>query len=116
MNTWQNKIYQLSGIIHESQIMFAVVFGMFIQFFFGSDKTLKIGMSITISSVFVAMYIMSPLIEIIGIDSNSKIAIALYALSSLISMEILSIVLTLMPLAFREKLSKLLEIRDVTKK
>ena len=115
-NIVQNKIHQLSEMIHESQIMFAVIFGMFVQFFFGSSKTFKIGMSITVSGIFVAMYIVSPLLDIAGVADNSKIAIASYALSSLISMEILSVILTMMPLAFREKLSKILEIKNVTKK
>jgi len=111
-----SKLHELSEAIHESQIMFAVLFGMFVQFFFGSSKTFKIGMSITVSSIFVAMYIVSPLLDAIGIADNSKIAIASYALSSLISMEILGIIITLMPLALKERLSKYLEIKNVTKK
>ncbi len=111
----QDKLRSLSEAIHESQIMTAVIFGMFIQFFFGSNKTFKIASAIMVSSVFVAMYIVSPAIEIIGISEDSKIAISMYALSSLISMEALAILLTLMPLAFREKLSKYLGVKNASK-
>ena len=112
----QSKLHELSEAIHESQIMTAVIFGMFVQFFLGSNKTIKIATTIIVSSVFVAMYIVSPLVEVLGIGDDSKIAISLYALSSLISMEVLGILLTAMPLALKEKLTKYLEIKDVTKK
>jgi len=111
-----SKLHELSETIHESQIMTAVIFGMFVQFFLGSNKTIKIAMTIIVSSVFVAMYIVSPIIEILGISDDSKLAISLYALSSLISMEALGVVITFMPLVFREKLTKYLEIKNVTRK
>lgn len=103
-------IHSVSEAIHESQIMFAVIFGMFIQFFFGGNKTVKVASTIVVSSVFVAMYIVSPLIEIMGISDESRVAIGLYALSSLISMEMLAILLTVMPEVFRSRLKKYLEV------
>jgi len=112
----QTKLHELSEAIHESQIMTAVIFGMFIQFFLGSNKTIKIAATIIASSMFVAMYVVSPLIEFSGIGDNSKIAISLYALSSLISMEVLGILLTVMPLAFRERLTRYLEVKNGNKK
>jgi len=112
----QDKLHELSEAIHESQIMTAVIFGMFVQFFLGSNKTIKVATTIIVSSVFVAMYIVSPALEILGISDDSKLAISLYALSSLISMEVLGIILTAMPLAFKEKLTKYLEIKNVTKR
>ena len=110
------KLHEFTEAIHESQIMTAVIFGMFVQFFLGSNKTIKVAMTIIVSSMFVAMYVVSPALEILGISDDSKIAISLYALSSLISMEVLGVLLTVMPLAFKEKLAKYLEIKDVTKK
>jgi len=111
----QSKLHELSEAIHESQIMTAVIFGMFVQFFLGSNKTIKIATTIIVSSVFIAMYVVSPLVEVLGIGENSKIAISFYALSSLISMEALGILLTIMPLVVKEKLTKYLEIKNVTK-
>ncbi len=111
----QDKLHEISEAIHESQIMTAIIFGMFIQFFFGGSRTWRVALAITFSSVFVAMYIVSPAIEILGICDESKTAVALYALSSLISMEMLAIVLTIMTMAFKEKLTKYLGVKDVTK-
>lgn len=109
IHKWMNE---LSEAIHESQIMVAVIFGMFIQFFVGSSKTVKVVATIIASSVFVAMYIVAPIVEAVGISESSKIAVSMYALSSLISMEILAILLTVMPVAFRKKLSRILEVED----
>jgi len=109
------NIHEISEAIHESQIMTAIIFGMFIQFFFGGSRTLKIAVTITSSSVFVAMYVVSPAIELIGISEESKVAIGLYALSSLISMEMLAILLIVLPGAFKQRLQKYLEVKNVTK-
>ena len=103
-------VHHISEAIHESQIMFAVIFGMFIQFFFGDSKTVKVASTIVVSSVFVAMYIVSPVIEMMGISEDSRVAVGLYALSSLISMEMLSIMLTFMPEMFKNRLKKFLEV------
>ncbi len=107
----QDKLHAISETIHESQIMTAIIFGMFIQFFFGGSKTWRVALAITFSSVFVAMYVVSPLIEISGICEDSKVAVGLYALSSLISMEMLAIALTVLPEAFKQRLQKYLEVR-----
>ena len=103
-------VHQISEAIHESQIMFAVIFGMFIQFFFGDSKTVKVASAIVVSSVFVAMYIVSPAIELIGISDDSRVAVGMYALSSLISMEMLSLLITFMPNMVKERLKKFLEV------
>lgn len=105
-----DKLHAISETIHESQIMTAIIFGMFIQFFFGGSRTWRVALTISFSSVFVAMYIVSPIIEISGISEESRVAVGLYALSSLISMEMLAILLTVMPEAFKQRLRKYLEV------
>ena len=107
----QDKLHEISEAIHESQIMTAIIFGMFIQFFFGGSRTWRVALTITFSSVFVAMYIVSPIIEMSGISEDSRVAVGLYALSSLISMEMLAITLTVLPEAFKSRLQKYLEVR-----
>lgn len=103
-------IHSVSEAIHESQIMAAVIFGMLIQFFFGTSKTLKVAATITVSSVFVAMYVVSPIIELVGISEDSRVAVGLYALSSLISVEMLAIILVVTPEVFRNRIKKFLEM------
>ncbi len=99
-------------VFNEVQMVVAVLFGMLVQFFLGETKTWRVAFTIIISSVFVAMYIVSPLIEILGISNESRKAIALYALSSLISTEMIVILIVVTPKAFRQKLVKYLGIKD----
>lgn len=101
---------------NEVQVIFAVIFGMFMQFFLGENKTRKVAFGVIGSSIFVAMYVVSPAIEVLGLKNGSKLAIALYAMSSLISMEIIAILIVIAPTAFRQKLVKWLGIKDVSAK
>ncbi len=101
---------------YEFQTLFAVIFGMFVQFIFGDKRTLKVGWLIAVSSIFVAMYIMPIVIETvntlpkINIASDSKVAIGMYALSSLLSMEILAVIITILPNAIGSKIKKILGV------
>ena len=103
---------------HEIQTIFAIVFGMFLQFFFGEKRTVRIGILIFSSSVFVAMYIVPLLIELLNnvfsmhIKGDSKTAIAMYALSSLLSMEILAMTIGLLPKAIKIKVTKFLGVNS----
>ncbi len=112
----QDKLHEISEAIHESQVMTAIIFGMFMQFFLVSSKTWRVAVFIGASAMFVASYVVSPTIEYIGIAEDSRIAVSIYALSSLLSMEILAIILTFFPLAVKARLTKILGIKDVSKK
>lgn len=109
---YNNTILKTIQVFNEIQMMVAVLFGMFMQFFLGETKTWRVAFSILFSSLFVAMYAVPPIIEIIGLDNGSKTAIALYALSSLISTEIIAILIIITPKAFRQKLVKYLGIKN----
>lgn len=108
-------------LYHEFQTTFAVVFGMFVQFLFGDTKTLKVGWLITVSSVFMAVYIMPFVIELLNLIPNlyiapdSKIAIGMYALSALLSMELLALIITILPSAIGIKIKKLLGVCNANK-
>lgn len=101
---------------NELQAIFAVIFGMFIQFVFGDTKTWRIVFLIIISSVFVAMYIVPMVLHVINLSFNlelagdSKIAVAMYAVSSLISMEILAIFIKFLPNTISKKITKYLGV------
>ncbi len=112
----QDKLHYISEAIHESQIMTAIIFGMFMQFFLVSNKTWRVAAFIGASGMFVASYVVYPAIEFVGIEESSRLAVSIYALSSLLSMEILAIILTFFPLAVKDRLTKILGIKDVTKK
>ncbi len=103
---------------YESQTWFAVIFGMFVQFIFGDKRTLRIGWLIVVSSIFVAMYVMPIIIElinlipVINIEPGSRVAIGMYAVSSLLSMEILAIIISFLPDAMKSRITKLLGVSN----
>jgi len=109
---------QLQHIIHtvikDIEIMTAVVFGMFMQFIFGAEKSLWVGVLIVVSSVFVALYVVAPSLIVFDIQ-HERIKAALYALSSLISVELLALLLVFLPKALREKVKVFLGVKDDTK-
>lgn len=100
----------------EVQALFAIIFGMTVQFIFGDKKTFRMFVLIAVSSIFVAMYIVPSLIDLLTlltkhtIEHDSKFAITLYALSSLLSMEILAFIMKIMPKATRVRLAKFLGV------
>ena len=108
----------LMQFYQEIQSTVAVIFGMVVQFIFGDRRTLRMFMLIVISSVFVAMYIVPSFIDLLTIltkhkiDHDSRFAITLYALSSLLSMEILAFIIKVLPSKASAKLSKFLGIQD----
>ncbi len=98
--------------INESQVMVAVIFGAFVQFFFGKTKNAKVAVTVVVSSIFVALYIVPPIVELLRIASDGSWAITLYALSSVVSIEILSMVIAILPLAMRERVEEYLQIME----
>lgn len=96
---------------NEVQAIFAILFGMVVQFIFVENKSFRMVMLIIVSSVFVALYLVPSLIDLITlitkhkIEHDSKFAITLYALSSLLSMEILAFIMKIMPKAARVKMA-----------
>ncbi|MDQ7084432.1 MAG: hypothetical protein Q9M36_05670 [Sulfurovum sp.] len=89
--------------VHEMQILVAVLFGMFVQFFFGNTKNTRVALTVVISSLFVALYIVPPLIDMLKIKSDGVLAISGYALSSVMSIEILSLIIDDPTSSMREK-------------
>ena len=99
-------------LYNDIQIIVAVILGMFLQFFLGDRRGFKIAMLVALSSVFVALFIIPAIIEVAGIDPSSKVAIALYALSAIMSIELLGVLIKFLPKALRSKAKEFLGVRD----
>ena len=103
-------------VYYEFQSIFAVIFGMFVQFIFGDKRTWRIGLLIFVSAVFVSLYIVPVMLEIMTIftsmdmSADGVIAITMYALSSLLSMEILAIIISVLPKGISARLKKYLGV------
>jgi len=113
---------KLSTFLEQTQILWAVLLGMWIQFWFGDKKNTKLFMSIAIASIFVSLYLVPAVLDIINaittrvfsfeVKPGSNIAIMIYASSSLISMELLAILIKVLPKGAEKKFMKYLGVKD----
>lgn len=101
---------RVAQFYQEWQEMAAVIFGMILQFALGDKRGAKIAFVIAMSSIFVAMFIVPAIIEVAGLDPAGKVAIALYALSAIMSVELLAMFIKLLPEALRVRTKKFLGV------
>lgn len=97
---------------HEAQVIAAVVLGMLIQFAMGDKRGFKIALIVAMSSVFVALFIVPAIIEISGIDPAGKVSVALYALSAIMSVELLAVFIKLLPKALSIRTKRFLGVEN----
>ena len=115
-------IDKISTFLQQTQILWAVLLGMWIQFWFDDKKNTKLFLSITVASIFVSLYIVPALLDIINaittrlfsfeVGPSSNIAIMIYASSSLISMELLAILIKVLPKGAERKFMDYLGVID----
>ena len=98
---------------NEIQGVAAVILGLLLQYFMGDGRGAKIALIITLSTLFVALFIAPAIIEALGIDPTSKLSNAIYALSALMSVEMLAIFIKVLPEAIRIRTEKYLGVKDV---
>ncbi len=109
---YNDTVLKVLHVFNEVQMTVAVLFGMFMQFFIGTTKTWRVACYIFCSSLFVAWYIVFPIVEMMDIEQSGRIAVSMGAISSLISTEIIAILIKVAPKAFRQKLVKYLGLKD----
>lgn len=97
---------------HEWQAMAAVIFGMILQFALGDKRGAKIAFIIAMSSIFVALFIVPAIIEVVGLNPAGKVAVALYALSAIMSVELLAMFIKLLPEALRVRTKRYLGVQN----
>lgn len=96
----------------EVQVIVAVIFGMLLQFFLGDKGGAKIAFIITLSTLFVALFITPAIIEVMSLDPAGKVAISIYALSAIMSVELLAIILKVLPKAMRARADRFLGVEN----
>ena len=97
--------------MNDLQALVAVIFGMVLQFFIGVGKTWKVAAMIIGASLFFAMFVIPAILEIAHIPSDSKIAYCLFALSSVMSIELLAIFIKSLPAMARDKFASFLGVK-----
>lgn len=107
-----NETEKVLKVYSEVQGLVAVMLGLLLQYFLGDKRGAKIALVITLSTLFVALFIAPAIVETLGINPVSKIANAIYALSALMSVEIIAFCIRVLPEAVRVKAEKYLGVRD----
>lgn len=107
-----NETHKALQFYSEWQAMVAVILGMILQFALGDKRGTKIAFVIGLSSVFVALFIVPAIIEVVGLNPAGKIAIALYALSAIVSVEMLAIMIRILPEAMRIRTKRFLGVEN----
>lgn len=107
-----NEASRVLQFYQEIQVTVAVLFGMFVQFFLGDKRGFKVAFTVVISSLFVALFIVPAIIEVAGLEVYPKVCIAFYALSAVISIEMLSVILKVLPEAIRIRTKRFLGVED----
>ena len=97
---------------HDTQVAVAVLLGAIVQVAIGKNKNTRLILSVALSSVFIALYVVAPVVEYFEMDSNSIYAIALYALSSLLSLEIIGILQSALPRGIKKRLNNFIGVKD----
>ena len=105
-----NGVDKAMQVYNEIQGTVAVMLGLLLQYFLGDKKGAKIALTITMSTLFVALFITPAIIESLNIEQHSKIANAIYALSALVSVEFLAIIIKVLPEALRDRTKKFLGV------
>jgi hypothetical protein len=104
---------------NQIQGLVAVLLGLLLQYFLGDKKGIRIAIVITSSTLFVALFIAPAIIEtvsmLVDIQPTGKIAISIYALSSLMSVELLAILITILPSAIGTKIKKMMGVENDSK-
>jgi hypothetical protein len=99
-------INNVNDAYREWQGLVAVIFGIAIQFALGEHKNYKVMATIITSSLFVALFIVPAVVELMGVDPAGKVAIAMYALSAVLSVELIAMLVQVLPSALRAKVLK----------
>lgn len=97
---------------NEIQGVAAVILGLLLQYFLGDGRGAKIALIITLCTLFVALFITPAIIEILSINPQGKLSNAIYALSALMSVEMLAIFIKVLPEAVRIKTEKFLGVKN----
>ena len=105
-------ITKAAQFYQEIQSIAAVVFGMVMQFVLGDAKNWRMFFLIVSSGLSIAVFLMPSVVEFLKIKTDGNFAITLYWLSSLLSVEILAIIMRVLPRGVSIRLSKFLGVQD----
>jgi len=101
-------------IFWDTQTTTALIFGMLLQLLMGGKIGVRLVLTVIIATLFVGWYLTPAAIELANIDPQSKIATAMIAMSTLISVEIIAFLIAVLPKAISNRVKSFLGVKDAT--
>jgi hypothetical protein len=94
------------------EIMGAIFISSLLQYAYSNVKGRVAMLTIVGSSFFVGLYIVRPLIHYLELDINSPLVPAMYAIGSLISVTIISLIISKLPTALKNLVLNKMGVKD----
>ena len=98
--------------VFDYKVASALTIGAWLQYWFAVNKSFKLYALIAVSTVFVAFAILKPIMDFTEVPFESPIRILVYSLTALISVEIISIIIKLLPSAISKKFKDKFNLPD----
>ena len=101
--------------VNEVKQLSALLFGSVLQFALGSGKSFKAFVLVLLSTFFVATFLLVPLLDLNNVGGSSPIRVIVLSLSALISVEVVSITILILPKHLKKKVFSALNIEPEKK-
>jgi len=103
-----------TNIFWNVQTTVLLIFGMILQVLMGGKHGVKLILTVVVATLFVGWFITPAIIEISHIAPGSKLAQMLLAMSTLISVEIVALIITVAPKAVSRRVREFLGVDNVS--
>jgi hypothetical protein len=100
--------------VFDIKVSIALVVGTWLQYWFAINKSFRVLMLIIVSTTFVSLAILGPVLDIAKVPTESPIRVLVYSLSALISVELVSLIINHLPKAVRLKVEQSLNLKGVS--
>ena len=96
----------------EIKSFLGVLSGGLLQYSFSKNKGYRVLLIITLSSIFMSLFILDPILTTSGVSESSPIRVVAFSCSALISVELINIIIRVLPKAATARLGEILGIKE----
>lgn len=102
------------NIFWNVQTTVLLIFGMILQVLMGGKHGVKLILTVIVATLFVGWFITPAIIELFNIPQSSKLAQMVLAMSTLISVEIVALIITVAPKAVSRRVREFIGLDNVS--
>ena len=89
--------------LFEIKVCVAVLSGAVLQYLYGTGRGVAVLLTILASTIFMAVFIIEPSLDYMEVPKFSSIRILVFSLTALISVELISLIIKVLPLSAKKK-------------